>query len=135
MILTEEFRVKRHHMKILIVDDDERIVRSTAVYLKTKGFNLVDTLTDSREVLKKLLEGGYDVILLDLNMPYMSGQTLIQSIKLLQIKTQIFIISAIDNKNSIAKTMEMGASDYYIKPINYEKLVQSLIGIKTQIGI
>lgn len=122
-------------MKILIVDDDERIVRSTAVYLKTKGFNLVDTLTDSREVLKKLLEGGYDVILLDLNMPYMSGQTLIQSIKLLQIKTQIFIISAIDNKNSIAKTMEMGASDYYIKPINYEKLVQSLIGIKTQIGI
>lgn len=118
-------------MKILIVDDDDRIVRSTAIYLKTKGFDFIDRLTDSREVVKKIIDNNYDVILLDLNMPHVSGLALIELIKSLNTNMQIFIISAIDNKNSIAKILEMGATHYYIKPINYERLVQSLNDIKT----
>ena len=117
-------------MKILIVDDDEKIVRSTAVYLRTKGFNDIDTLTDSRGVIKKVIDEEYDVILLDLNMPFVSGISIIKELASLRFDTKLFIISAVDNMETISTAIKLGAMEYFIKPIDNERLIKNLNTLK-----
>lgn len=121
---------KKNKMKILIVDDDERIVRSTKIYLKTKGFSDIDSLTDSRKVIKQLTEAAYDVLILDLNMPYISGYTIMKEVSNLKLKTKIFIISAMDNDKTISQSMHFGASYYFTKPIDNNKLINKLTNLK-----
>lgn len=117
-------------MKILIVDDDEKIVRSTAVYLRTKGFDDIDTLTDSREVIKKVIDEEYDVILLDLNMPFVSGISIIKELASICLDTKLFIISAVDNIEIISNVIKLGAMEYFTKPIDNERLIKNLNIIK-----
>lgn len=120
-------------MKILIVDDDEKIVRSTAIYLRTKGFDDVDTLTDSREVMTKVINEEYDVILLDLNMPFVSGVSILKKLVSICLDTKLYIISAVDNVDVISKVMKLGAMEYFIKPIDNERLIKNLNTLKIKL--
>jgi len=113
-------------MKILIIDDRKPIVRSTSIYLKTKGFTDINTLTDSRRVLDYVTMHKPDVILLDLNMPYISGEILIKDIKAIQKETIIYIISADINPETISSCMRSGANDYFTKPVDNKELVAVL---------
>lgn len=113
-------------MKILIVDDDQKIVKSTKIYLKTKGFNDVDVLTDARKVIEQLTKDKYDVLILDLNMPFISGFTIMDEIASIKLQIQIFVISAMDLKSSISKGLNLGTSVYFKKPIDNHKLINAI---------
>lgn len=120
-------------MNILIVDDQEMITRSTSTFLKTKGFMNIATLTDSRDVLDSIYPGKYDVVLLDLNIPYLSGKDLILPLLVIDPKICIIIISAMDHKDTIEECKRLGAHDYFIKPLDYIRLIQILNDIKESI--
>ncbi len=117
-------------MNILIVDDQEMITRSTSTYLKTKGFMNISTLTDSREVLETVSPGKFDVVLLDLNIPHLSGKDLISPLKVIDPDIYIIIISAMDHKATIEECKSLGAMDYFIKPLDYIRLIEVLNQIK-----
>ena len=113
-------------MNILIVDDQEMITRSTSTYLKTKGFMNISTLTDSREVLETVSANKFDVVLLDLNIPHLSGKDLITPLKVIDPGTCIIIISAMDHKGTIEECKSLGALDYFIKPLDNIRLINVL---------
>ena len=117
-------------MKILIVDDQEMITRSTSTYLKTKGFMNISTLTDSREVLETVSSGKFDVVLLDLNIPHISGNELIIPLKVIDPDINIIIISAMDHIATIEECKSLGAMDYFIKPLDNIRLIEVLNQIK-----
>ena len=117
-------------MNILIVDDQEMITRSTSTYLKTKGFMSISTLTDSREVLETVSANKFDVVLLDLNIPHLSGKDLIIPLKMIDPDIYIIMISAIDHKETIEECNSLGALDYFIKPLDNIRLINVLNQIK-----
>ena len=117
-------------MNILIVDDQEMITRSTSTYLKTKGFMNISTLTDSREVLDTVSPKKFDVVLLDLNIPHLSGKDLIIPLKVIDPNICIIIISAMDHKRTIEECKNLGALDYFIKPLDNIRLINVLNQIK-----
>ena len=117
-------------MNILIVDDQEMITRSTSTYLKTKGFMNISTLTDSREVLETVSPKKLDVVLLDLNIPHLSGKDLIIPLKVIDPDICIIIISAMDHKETIEECKNLGALDYFIKPLDNIRLISVLNQIK-----
>ena len=117
-------------MNILIVDDQEMITRSTSTYLKTKGFMNISTLTDSREVLEIVTPKKFDVVLLDLNIPHLSGKDLIIPLKVIDPDICIIIISAMDHKGTIEECKNLGALDYFIKPLDNIRLISLLNQIK-----
>jgi len=120
-------------MKILIVDDQEMITRSTSTYLKTKGFADVSTLTDSREVLEAASTNKFDVVLLDLNIPHLSGKDLIAPLLVIDPDLNIIIISAMDHRKTIDECKSLGALDYFIKPLDNIRLLEILHQIKQTI--
>ena len=117
-------------MNILIVDDQEMITRSTSTYLKTKGFMDISTLIDSREVLETVSPGKFDVVLLDLNIPHLSGKDLIIPLKVIDPDISIIIISAMDHKSTIEECKSLGALEYFIKPLDNIRLINLLNQIK-----
>lgn len=117
-------------MNILIVDDQEMIIRSISTYLKTQGFTNISTLTDSREVLTSVSNNHFDVILLDLNIPHLSGQDLITPLMNIDPNIDIIIISAMDHKRTIENCKCLGAIDYFIKPLDNNRLIRTLKQIK-----
>lgn len=117
-------------MNILIVDDQEMITRSTSTYLRTKGFTNISTITDSREVLEAVSANKFDVVLLDLNIPHLSGKDLIAPLKVIDPDISIIIISAMDHKATIEECKYLGVLDYFIKPLDNIRLLVVLNQIK-----
>jgi DNA-binding response OmpR family regulator len=68
-------------MKVLIVDDNQDITGLLSRFLKAKGFENIAT-NDPRDGLQKIKEGKYDVVLLDVSMPELSGIDIIQTLEI-----------------------------------------------------
>ena len=79
--------------KILVVDDEEIIRESLSFILRKEGYE-VDEAENGRVAQSKLLEGKYDIVVTDLEMPQMRGIELLEEIKKLDIHTSIIIITA-----------------------------------------
>jgi len=107
--------------KILIVDDDKDISELISVILKKEGIES-DIINHSLEVLKRIKIQKYDLILLDIMMPEISGTELCSKIRD-DVECPIIFLSA---KNEIVDKMvgyELGGDDYITKPFNNTELV------------
>ncbi|TXN23903.1 response regulator transcription factor, partial [Methylobacterium sp. WL93] len=79
-------------MRVLLIEDDASVAQSIELMLKTAGFNpFVTDLGEEGVDLGKLYD--YDIILLDLNLPDMSGYEVLRSLRLAKVKTPILILS------------------------------------------
>jgi len=106
---------------LLLIDDDEELVSLLSEFLVREGFT-VDSENDGETGLQKALHGNYDLILLDTNMPRMSG---FEMLKLLRQKSAIPVLMLSENGDEISKIsdLEMGANDYLPKPFSERELV------------
>ncbi|MFT5239984.1 MAG: DNA-binding NtrC family response regulator [Candidatus Promineifilaceae bacterium] len=102
---------------VLIVDDDEDLQRSFAFTLKKHGINNILLCSDSRNVLDMLAEQAVDIILLDLNMPNMSGRELLPLIVQRYPDIPVIVVTGVDEVNTAVKCMQAGAFDYMVKPV------------------
>lgn len=103
--------------KILLVDDDTFIRELYEELLKSEGYT-VTTAADGFEGQKNLLEGGFDLVLLDLMLPHVDGQTILLDLKNHQPKTPngpIIILSNLADDNVQKECLKNGASDWFIK--------------------
>ena len=117
--------------KILVVDDEEIIRESLSFILRKEGYE-VDEAENGRVAQGKLLEGKYDIVVTDLEMPQMRGIELLEEIKKLDIHTSIIIITAFGSLDTAISALRAGASDYILKPIEFDEL---LIKIKRMFEI
>jgi two-component system cell cycle response regulator CtrA len=109
-------------MRALLIEDDENVARSIELMLKTESVvsDLVDTGEEGVE-LAKLYD--YDVILLDLNLPDMSGYEVLRSIRVSKITTPILILSGLASIDDKVKGLVSGADDYVTKPFHKDELI------------
>ena len=108
---------------MLVVDDDEGLLLSIKATLVSSGLPEPALVSDSRRVMDLVREHDFQLILLDLMMPHLSGMEVLQEIKEHSPQVECVIVSAIDDVTSAVKAMSLGASDYLVKPLNSDKLV------------
>lgn len=106
--------------KILIVEDNTEINNMVCDYLDKKSFNCTQAFSGT-EALLYLKNEVFDVIILDLMLPGISGNELMQKIKP-DIKTPIIILSAKDELDTKVNSLMSGADDYITKPFELEEL-------------
>ena len=108
-------------MKIVIADDDKNLRKVLVNELSDEGFEVAETDQGTKTV--ELLERNeYDVLLLDLNMPGLSGLDVLKKIKELEIPTEVIILTAYATVSTAVETMKIGAYDYLTKPFQIEEL-------------
>ena len=110
--------------KILLIEDDDAISFGISSALKKKGYQV--TACSSMEQAKSLLSGGYQLILLDLNLPDGSGYELCRWVKQ-RMDIPVIFLTVRDEVRDITKGLDMGADDYITKPFNISVL-ESRIG-------
>ncbi len=108
--------------RILVIDDEADIRESLQTLLDIEGYtvHLADCATEG---LRKIEAGIYDLILLDLMMPDRSGLDLLGDIRARDIETPVFLITAYGSVEVAVQALKSGASDYFSKPWDNEKLV------------
>jgi two-component system cell cycle response regulator CtrA len=115
-------------MRILLVEDDPTTSRSIELMLTHANLNVYCTdMGEDGVDLAKLYD--YDLILLDLNLPDMSGHEVLRQLRLARIETPILILSGSDDTESKLKGFGFGADDYLTKPFHREELVARIHAI------
>ncbi|MEY8197713.1 MAG: sigma-54 dependent transcriptional regulator [Colwellia sp.] len=118
------------NFQVLICDDDISFLRSISLAIERYcGINNVIKCSDSREVLGHLATGNIRVVLLDLNMPHMSGDELLPQIIELHPYVSVIIISGINQVTSAVQCIKLGAYDYHVKTEEPERLSSSIMRV------
>ncbi|MFZ9021352.1 MAG: response regulator, partial [Paracoccaceae bacterium] len=115
-------------MRVLLVEDDPTTSKSIEMMLTHANLNVYSTDMGEEGVdLAKLYD--YDLILLDLNLPDMTGHEVLRQIRLARITTPILILSGLDDTDSKIRGFGFGADDYLTKPFHREELVARIHAI------
>ena len=107
--------------RILIVDDEEIVIRSCMRILASDEFSL-DSAHDGLEALKKIAESDYDMLIMDIKMPKMSGIEVLQRVKESHPDIDVIMITGLNEIETAVKAMKLGAFDYLPKPFDPEEL-------------
>ena len=111
---------------ILIVDDESLILVSLSAALESAGIDNIITCEDARKVMGILKEGELDVLLLDLNMPHVSGKELLPKIREEYPDLLVIVISGITEVAMAVECMKLGVFDYLVKAIEKSKLLATV---------
>jgi two-component system cell cycle response regulator CtrA len=109
-------------MRVLLIEDDSATAQSIELMLKSESINVYTTdLGEEAIDLGKLYD--YDIILLDLNLPDMSGFEVLRSLRVSRVKTPTLILSGLAGIEDKVKGLGFGADDYMTKPFHKDELV------------
>src|SRR3954449_2796613 len=109
--------------KILVIDDELDIREGLYDLLTIEGGYNVELAHNGTEGLKKLEGTTYDLVLLDLMMPDMSGMDVLRQVRKTDTETPIFLITAYGSVEAAVDALKLGANDYFSKPWDNEKLI------------
>ncbi len=107
--------------KILVVDDEKIVRESLFHWFEDEGYS-VDTAEDALHALKQFDKGKYDLILLDMKMPGMSGLELLPKIKEIDKDSTVILITAFASVPTPIQALKEGAYDYVTKPVDPDEL-------------
>ena len=115
-------------MRVLLIEDDSATAHSIELMLKSESINVYTTdLGEEGVDLGKLYD--YDIILLDLNLPDMSGFEVLRSLRVSKVKTPILILSGLAGIEDKVKGLGFGADDYMTKPFHKDELMARIHAI------
>src|SRR5215204_6374087 len=115
-------------MRVLLIEDDSATAQSIELMLKSESFNVYTTdLGEEGVDLGKLYD--YDIILLDLNLPDMSGFEVLRSLRVSKVKTPILILSGLAGTEDKVRGLGFGADDYMTKPFHKDELIARIHAI------
>jgi DNA-binding NtrC family response regulator len=107
--------------RILIVDDEEIVLRSCARILSGDDYE-VETVLDPSEALRRVDENGYDVLVLDIMMPDIDGLQVLQHVKERHPDVDVVMMTGLSQIQTAVKAMKLGAFDYLPKPFDPDEL-------------
>ncbi|MFA5833181.1 MAG: sigma-54 dependent transcriptional regulator [Bacteroidota bacterium] len=114
------------HFPILLVDDEEHFLLSVDLTLRSNGFNNINSCSDGIKVMKLLKENKYSLIVLDINMPNISGLELLVLITAHHPDIPVVVLTAVNDVESAVLCIKEGAFDYVVKPVTDAKLVTTV---------
>jgi len=117
-------------MRILIVEDEQKLAESLKKGLELKGF-AVDVLSDSEKARTRitLYKNEYDLILLDLMLPGIGGAEICREARAAGVTTPIIILTARGEASEKVDLLNMGADDYVVKPFSFDELVARITAV------
>jgi DNA-binding response OmpR family regulator len=108
--------------RVLVVDDEPRIVSFVSRALSAEGFH-VDGALDGSRGLELATTGEYELVVLDLLLPSLDGETLLQELMAARPSQRVLVLSALSDVETKVRCLEFGASDYVSKPFSLAELV------------
>jgi len=115
-------------MRVLLIEDDSATAQSIELMLKSESFNVYTTdLGEEGIDLGKIYD--YDIILLDLNLPDMSGFDVLRKLRVSKVRTPILILSGLAAIEDKIEGLGYGADDYMTKPFHKDELVARIHAI------
>jgi len=112
--------------KILVIDDDQAILNYLGVFLTQSGKYEVDCLNESKRVMDVLAEFKPEMILLDMDMPDVTGLDILNMLAEKADAPEVLILSGVEDIELAVKAIKLGAYDYLTKPVDRDKLLISL---------
>ncbi len=109
-------------IRILIVDDEPRIRQLIREYLGHEGFSCTEA-TDGSAALAQLSSAGFDLVLLDIMMPFVDGMTCLREMRARKITTPVIMLTARGEEYDRIAGLEGGADDYIVKPFSPREMV------------
>ncbi|MEE8135496.1 MAG: response regulator transcription factor [Gemmatimonadales bacterium] len=109
-------------MKILVVEDDRTVGQFVQRGLEEQRIN-VDLVADGPQGLERASHGEYDVIVLDLRLPGLSGIEVLRTLRDRGVGTPVLVLTAQDAVDSKVQALRTGADDYVTKPFSFEELL------------
>ena len=107
--------------RILIVDDNESLLKSMFLILTRKGYT-VSTAGSGKEAVKKVKENGFNLIFLDIKMPDMNGVETFLKIKALKPKAAVVMMTAYSSDKLVKQALDEGAKEVIFKPLQMNSL-------------
>jgi DNA-binding response OmpR family regulator len=114
--------------KILIVEDELSMIKGLKDNLEFEGYE-VDTAMEGRSGLQKILQSGYDLILLDIMLPEVSGFDICRTVRREGVNTPIILLTAKGEEIDKVLGLELGADDYITKPFSLRELLARIKAI------
>ena len=115
-------------MRVLLIEDDSATAQSIDLMLQSEGFNVYTTdLGEEGADLGKIYD--YDIILLDINLPDMSGYEVLKTLRVSKVKTPILILSGLAGIDDKVRGLGFGADDYMTKPFSPAELIARIRAI------
>ncbi len=114
-----------HNGKLLWVDDEIDMLRAHIIFLENKGYD-VDTATNGTDAIDMCREGKYDLIMLDENMPGLSGLEVLTQLKELLPATPVVMVTKSEEENIMNQAVGQNIADYLIKPVNPSQILLTL---------
>ena len=108
-------------IRVLLIEDDERLARLTAKYLELRGL-VVSIASDGAAGLAEAVRQTYDVVLLDLMLPKMRGTEVCRELRRLS-DVPIMMVTALGDESERVAGLELGADDYVVKPFSSAELL------------
>lgn len=110
---------------ILWADDEIDLLKPHILFLKNKGYD-VETVTNGRDALDAITTQNFDLIILDENMPGISGLEALQQIKISQPHVPVIMITKSEEENIMNQAIGSEIADYLIKPVNPNQILLSI---------
>ncbi|WP_328772224.1 response regulator transcription factor [Streptomyces sp. NBC_00286] len=108
--------------RILIVEDEERIASFVDKGLRANGFTTT-VASDGDDGFEYALTGGFDLMVLDLNLPGRDGFTILRELREARVTTPVIVLTARDSVRDTVAGLEGGADDWMTKPFRFEELL------------
>ncbi len=116
-------------MKILICEDNPLAMRTLSVVLEREGFQ-TDTACDGNEAIEYLQKSDYDLLVVDIHLPYRSGLELVKFVRSEQEKdTPALILTAFSDPQMQRQAKELGIQGYMVKPFDPADLIARIRSI------
>jgi two-component system OmpR family response regulator len=112
-------------MRVLLVEDEEHLAQAIQRGLAAESFR-VDVAHDGPTGLTKALTGDFDVVVLDIMLPGLSGYRICQEMRRQKVWTPVLMLTAKDGEYDEADAFDLGADDYLTKPFSFVVLVARL---------
>jgi DNA-binding response OmpR family regulator len=114
----------------MLVDDDQDLLNTFKLFLSSEGYNNIETFADSREALKRFMDlnnpSYFDVVIIDIRMPFLNGIQLYQILKVININKVLFA-SALDAAEELTSVFPaIKSSDIRRKPIGEEHFIKKI---------
>lgn len=115
-------------MRVLVVDDSERLREALATGLRTQGM-VVETAADGHLALERLQLAPFDVIVLDILMPRVDGLQVLRHVRTARLPTRILVLSARDQVDDRVEALNLGADDYLVKPFAFSEVKARILAL------
>ena len=113
---------------VLIVDDSKFVKKQLGKILESEGYEVISTAAHGAEAVDmyKELKGRIDLVTMDITMPGMDGLTAMEKIVQFDSSAKVVMVSALGKQDLVKKSFMLGASNYIVKPLNRDKVVERL---------